>query len=162
MLTYYNFNNYLFDVIYWYSSYLTNWIITTILLFIFDYIPYNQVASVSLLSIVGMIGGLYITHINPRFISLPYFGGIRISGLQLMFADIMTHTIPALYIHHYIYNNKIIVIVDFNGLLFSIILGLMYVFFNCPCKRYHINYIDCIYVLVLSFIIFNVINLFCY
>lgn len=166
MLTINNFNNYLinylYDVIYWYSSYLTNWIITIILLFVFDYIPYSQVASVSLLSLIGMVGGLYITHINPRFISIPYFGGIRISGLQLIFADLMTHMIPAILIHNYIYNNKILIIVDLNGLLFSIILGIVYLIFNCPCQRYHIKYIDCFYVLLISFLIFNVINLFCY
>jgi len=128
----------------------------------FDWIPANQTASVLLLSIVGMIGGLYITHINPRYISLPYFGGIRISGLQLIFADFTTHMIPALVVHHYIYDNKIIVIVDFFSLMFAIGLGLIYVIFNCPCRRYNITYIDCAHVLIVSFMIFNILNLFFY
>lgn len=159
MISIYNFNNYFYDVIYWYTSYLTNWIITIILLFLFNIIPVNHIASVLYLSVLGMIGGLYITYISPRYISMPYFGGIKIWGYQLMFADFLTHMLPAIYLHNYIYKNGIFVKFEILNLVFGFLIGLIYLFLNNPCELYHLKFIDCCYIILLSFFMFNLINL---
>jgi hypothetical protein len=140
------------DIACWYPSYLTNWIITVVVLRLYGVIPASQDWSVVCLATLGMVGGLYLTHVHPRFISTPYFGGVCLRGAPLVVADLLTHTLPAV---------AVICLVRREApnrramdLRMGIALPLVFMMFNDPLKRYSIRVSDFGAIVALSGLVF--------
>ena len=82
------------EIIRWYSSYLTNWILTTFVLNLTGFLPTDSDYTVVLLLRFLLLGGPYITYINPRRIQIQAFNGLVLEGTQLRVLDFVFHVMP--------------------------------------------------------------------
>ena len=81
------------NVLIWYYSYMTNWILTPFVMFLFGILPQQYLFTLKALVNLGAIGGFYITYIKPRFIYVDVMN-IYLSGTKLRVLDFITHLLP--------------------------------------------------------------------
>ncbi|NDE16383.1 hypothetical protein EBZ80_15770 [bacterium] len=143
--------HFLSDLVFWYPSYLTNWIITVVVLRLCRVLPASQDWSILWLATLGMVGGLYLTHVYPRHISTPYFGGICLKGLPLVAADLLSHTLPAVAVIAVIRRSPDRHTTD---LRMGMALPLVFMMFNDPLRRYGIRVSDLGAIVALSGVVF--------
>ena len=77
----------------WYRSYLTNWILTIYILYIYNILPKFMKYTVFLSLKFLLIGGPYITYINPKRIYIPSLK-IELKGFSLQCLDFLFHVLP--------------------------------------------------------------------
>lgn len=122
------------EIIQWYSSYLTNWILTLFVLHLINFLPCKYDYTVLLLLRFLLIGGPYITYINPRRIHIPSMGGIVLEGTVLRVLDFIFHVFPYLlfsFLHRMPIEKDSLI--PFYGILS------LYIYFNDPVERYDIS-----------------------
>jgi hypothetical protein len=116
-----------------------------------NYISSNHTESIILLSNVSLIGGFYISHINPRFVYTPYFGGNKLTGYELYLIDFLFHTIPGIILYSHVMKNNIIITLQIPYLAFLI--GGIYTLFNSPIKRYNLTKKDIVIVISSAYLL---------
>jgi hypothetical protein len=136
---------FLYELLYWYPSYFTNWALTSITLFMNNYISHKHTESIIMLSNVSLIGGFYIANINPKYVYTEYFGGNKLSGYKLKLVDFIFHTLPGTLLYSYIIKNNIIITLQIPYL--ALLIGITYTFFNSPIKRYNLRKRDIVIII---------------
>jgi hypothetical protein len=136
---------FLYELLYWYPSYFTNWALTSITLFMNNFIPHKHTESIILLSNISLIGGFYISNINPKYVYTEYFGGKKLEGYQLYSVDFIFHTLPGIVLYSYLIKNNIIITFKFPYL--ALLICSIYIFFNSPIKRYNVTKKDIIIII---------------
>ena len=141
---------YILDFFHWYFSYYTNWILTSLVIYLlYQNIDIN---SIIFLTNIGFVGGFYICYVNPRYIQIPYFDGIKLSGIYLYICDFIFHTLPNLYLKYYInYNNIKINLFDIP--YYFIIITTIYLLLNDPRIKYYISTLDFLIISIISIIL---------
>lgn len=137
-------------IFHWYSSYLTNWSLTYFFLYIFRRIDQaHHKSHILFLTHVSMIGGLYITYISPRFVCIPYLGGVCIYGTLLKLADLVTHTLPCMYMHKEVWDTPS---QDPYDIKRGLLLCLLFLCMWDPFDKYLISYYESIVIGLVSLV----------
>jgi hypothetical protein len=131
----------LINILYWYSSYLTCWILTVLL---FDQSSYFS----KLMVITGLVGGFQVTYISPRFV---YIKSMKIyyDGFFLKISDFIFHIVP--FIYTIIYNKSTFVMYDY---LLYLLTCSIYLSFNDPTELYNVSKVDLVNGFMLCHILF--------
>lgn len=139
------------EIVHWYRSYLTNWILTFYALHYIEFLNYPFF--LSLLVTTGFTGGFYITYIKPKQICFPFFTPFQIKGTFLKILDFIFHFLPFLHVHMDLIPNQKVVFrkTELIGYLFII---LLYISHHDIRTMYTIHYLDCFWI-GLSILIIN-------
>jgi len=127
------------NVLIWYYSYMTNWILTPFVMFLFGILPQQYLFTLKALVNLGEIGGFYITYIKPRFIYVDVMN-IYLSGTKLRALDFITHLLPCLYFNYWLTANNVVFLSESFSSFF--LYGIVYLLVNDPAKLYRINIKD--------------------
>ena len=138
------------NLIKWFYSYMTNWILFSLLLFMSNNFNYKYLFTLKLLLTYGFVGGLYITYINPKYIYVKYLD-IFLKGKLLYICDFFCHILPLLYLNYWIYKNEIII--RNNSCIYFVLINLIYLTINDPIKLYNITWVDCYKIFIITMIL---------
>jgi len=144
------------NVIVWYTSYFTNWILTPFILFLLDIFPSKYLFTLKLLLNLGAIGGFYITYIHPRYIYVDTFD-IYLSGATLSILDFLFHLLPSLYFNNWVHKNSIVFEDQLHNFQLFVVYGIIYLLCNNPLKLYRVNH-ESIFVILATTIVITKIN----
>lgn len=118
------------------------------LLYYKNIIPFSY--SIFLLITIVFVGGIYITYIKPKYLTIPEFN-LKIKGITLIILDFIFHQLP-FYIFLYVHLTKKIPYKKDN-LVFITILAIIYFLLSDPRKIYYIEKKDIYNIIIISIFI---------
>jgi hypothetical protein len=126
----------------------------TLLTLILHFFYYQKMieysSSMSLITCIVFVGGIYLTYIKPKLFLMPELN-IRVEGYTLKLCDFIFHHIP-FYYFIYMHLTKQIVYKKDNFILGIILIILYFLLFD-PRKLYNIEVNDIIKIIIASIVL---------
>jgi hypothetical protein len=145
------------DILTFYKSYLTIWIITIVILHNYDWFQDYHFALLILVN-TALFGGCFITYIYPGHLEIPMFGGMIIEGSLLRILDFLTHILPNVHTQYRIFASHCVQYSNQDALFLTLIFCL-YLSLNHPYDRYKLSLPFSIFIVFLS-IVFSLVSVF--